>query len=62
MPGDLVVAKREGVIFIPAHLAEETVINAEFVSLRDRFGHQQLREGTYTPGQIDGRCQFEMRQ
>jgi len=62
MPGDLVVAKREGVIFIPAHLAEETVINAEFVSLRDRFGHQQLREGTYTPGQIDGRWSDEIKE
>jgi len=54
-PGDLVLAKREGVIFIPPHLAEEVIINAEFVALRDRFGHQMLREGTYTPGQIDGK-------
>jgi len=53
MPGDVVLAKREGVIFIPAHLAEEAVINAEFVALRDQFGHQRLREGKYTPGQID---------
>ena len=62
MPGDLVVAQREGVIFIPAHLAEETVINAEFVALKDRFGHQQLREGTYTPGQIDGRWSDEIKE
>lgn len=54
MPGDLVVAKREGVIFIPAHLAEEAVINGEFVALRDGFAIMRLREGTYTPGQIDG--------
>jgi 4-hydroxy-4-methyl-2-oxoglutarate aldolase len=25
------------------------------VLLRDRFGHQRLREGKYTPGQIDAR-------
>jgi regulator of RNase E activity RraA len=55
LPGDVVLAKREGVIFIPAHLVEETVINAEFVALRDRFGHQRLREGKYTPGEIDQR-------
>ena len=42
-----------GVIFIPAHLANETVLHAEFVALRDTFGHQRLKEGTYTPGQID---------
>ena len=53
LPGDLVLAKRGGVIFIPAHLAEETIINAEFVALRDQFGHLRLREGKYTPGQID---------
>lgn len=54
-PGDVVLAKKEGVIFIPPHLLEKVVINAEFIGLRDKFGHQRLKEGTYTPGQIDGR-------
>lgn len=54
-PGDVVLAKEEGVIFIPAHLAEEVLINAEFIMLRDAFGIQRLKEGTYTPGQIDSR-------
>src|SRR4029077_12783721 len=53
LPGDVVLAKREGVIFIPAHFAEEIVNQAERIMLRDRFGHQRLRQGTYTPGQID---------
>ncbi len=53
LPGDIVLAKREGVIFIPAHLAEEVVRKAEMVMLRDQFGHQRLREGKYTPGQVD---------
>jgi regulator of RNase E activity RraA len=53
LPGDVVLAKREGVMFIPAHLAEEVVVTAEVVRLKDRFGHQRLREGRYTPGQID---------
>jgi 4-hydroxy-4-methyl-2-oxoglutarate aldolase len=53
LPGDAVLAKKNGVIFIPAHLLEEVVLNAEFISLRDAFGHQRLREGKYTPGQID---------
>jgi len=61
LPGDVVLAKREGVIFIPAQLAEKVVKSAEAVMLRDRFGHQRLREGKYTPGQIDGRWSEEIR-
>jgi 4-hydroxy-4-methyl-2-oxoglutarate aldolase len=53
LPGDVVLAKKGGVVFIPAHLLEEVVLNAEFISLRDDFGHQRLKEGKYTPGQID---------
>ena len=52
-PGDVVLAKKAGVIFIPPHLLEKVVIQAEFIKLRDQFGHQRLREGKYTPGQID---------
>jgi 4-hydroxy-4-methyl-2-oxoglutarate aldolase len=52
-PGDLVLAKKEGVIFVPPQLAEKVVITAEFIALRDQFGHQMLINGTYTPGQID---------
>lgn len=55
LPGDVVLARREGVIFIPAHLAQQVVETAEIVMLRDMFGHQRLREGVYTPGQIDTR-------
>ena len=61
-PGDVVLAKREGVIFIPPHKLEQVVINAEFIMLRDAFGHQGLREGKYTPGQIDGRWTDEIKQ
>ena len=53
LPGDAVLAKKNGIVFIPAQLLEEVVINAEFIALRDAFGHQRLREGKYTPGQID---------
>jgi len=53
LPGDAVLAKKGGVVFIPAQLVEEVVLNAEFISLRDQFGHMRLREGKYTPGQID---------
>lgn len=53
LPGDVVLARKAGIVFIPPHLLEKVVINAEFIALRDAFGHQRLREGKYTPGQID---------
>ena len=37
LPGDLVLAKKEGVIFIPAYLAEDAVSHAEFINLEDAF-------------------------
>lgn len=54
-PGDVVLAKKEGMVFIPAHLAERVVTEAEAITLKDAFGHQRLREKKYTPGQIDSR-------
>ena len=60
MPGDVVLGNREGVLFIPAHLAEEVVEVSEFISFRDEFGHQRLREGKYTPGQIDSQWTAEI--
>jgi regulator of RNase E activity RraA len=62
LPGDVVLAKREGVIFIPAHLSETVVKRAEVVMLRDQFGHLRLREGKYTPGQIDTRWSKDIEQ
>lgn len=60
-PGDVVLAKKTGVLFIPAHLAEEVVVQAEFIMLRDMFGHESLRKGIYTPGEIDGRWSEEIK-
>ncbi|TLV03023.1 RraA family protein [Dyadobacter luticola] len=53
MPGDVVLAKKYGTIFIPAHLVEDLVLTSEVTALRDEFGHLRLREGKYTPGEID---------
>jgi hypothetical protein len=53
LPGDLVISEREGVLFIPAHLAEKVIISSEFVALRDKFGHAMLKSGRYSPGEID---------
>jgi 4-hydroxy-4-methyl-2-oxoglutarate aldolase len=53
LPGDVVLAKKYGVIFIPAHLVEELVLTSEVTALRDEFGHQRLREKKYLAGDID---------
>jgi regulator of RNase E activity RraA len=60
MPGDVVLGKKEGIIFIPAHLAQEVVETSEIIRVRDQFGHQRLREGKYTPGQIDRKWSDEI--
>jgi len=53
LPGDVVLAKPTGVIFIPAHLAEKVVDESEVIRLTDIFAHRRVQEGTYTAGQMD---------
>jgi regulator of RNase E activity RraA len=60
MPGDVVLGKMGVVVFVPPHLAERVVKTSEIVRLRDMFGHQRLREGKYTAGQIDTRWSDEI--
>src|SRR5690606_9680565 len=60
MPGDVVLGRDGGVIFIPPQLAEKVVKTSEIVRLRDMFGHQRLREQKYTPGEIDTRWSDEI--
>jgi regulator of RNase E activity RraA len=45
LPGDLVLAKTEGVLFIPAILAEEAISTAEFTGLKDDYNFELNREG-----------------
>ncbi|MCM5529172.1 RraA family protein [Parasegetibacter sp. NRK P23] len=60
MPGDVVLGKMGVVVFVPPHLAEKVVTTSEIVRLRDMFGHERLREGKYTAGQIDARWSDEI--
>ena len=60
MPGDVVLGKMGVVVFIPPQLAERVVKSSEQVRLQDMFGHQRLREGKYTAGQIDTRWADEI--
>ena len=53
MPGDVVLARDDGVVFVPPQLALETVESAEIVTLKDEFGTMRIREGVYGPGEVD---------
>ena len=53
LPGDVVISEKEGVLFIPAQLAELVVATAEFIWVKDKFGHAMLKANRYTTGQID---------
>ncbi len=55
LPGDVVLAKKEGVVFIPAQLAAEVVKRSEMIRVQDEFAHQRVKDGTYTAGQMDSR-------
>jgi len=62
LPGDVVLANKYGVIFVPAYLVEDLVLTSEITGLRDEFGHQRLREGKYLPGQIDSKWTEEIKE
>ena len=62
LPGDLVIAQKEGVLFIPAHLAEKVVATSEFVALRDEFSHAMLKAGTFSTGEIDSQWSNKIRE
>jgi len=55
LPGDAVLAKKDGVVFIPAHLVEHIVLTGEVTELFDVFGQQRIKEGKYTAGTIDSK-------
>jgi regulator of RNase E activity RraA len=53
LPGDVVLVKRGGAIFIPAYLAENVVLQSEWERMADGFAHAMVQSGTYTAGQMD---------
>ena len=55
MPGDIAIGDPEGVTFVPPQLAEKLADETEMDHMIDEWGHTMLREGKYTPGQIDGK-------
>jgi regulator of RNase E activity RraA len=53
LPGDLVLAKSDGVLFVPAVLAEAAISNAEFTNLQDAFNFELNKTGA-NGGQFEG--------
>ena len=60
MPGDIAIGDPEGVTFVPPQLAEKLADETEMDHLIDEWGHMMLREGKYTPGQIDEKWTMKM--
>ncbi|TDH28739.1 RraA family protein [Segetibacter sp. 3557_3] len=55
LPGDAVLAKKDGVLFVPSHLVEHVVLTGEVTKLFDVFGQQRIKEKKYTAGEIDSK-------
>jgi regulator of RNase E activity RraA len=53
LPGDAVLAKSGGVLFIPAHLVEQIVLTSEFTKLSDEFAEDLIKKNEYTAGELD---------
>lgn len=53
MPGDVVLGTVSGLLFIPPHLAELCVIDAEKSHVQDIFGFQRVAQGIYAAYQVD---------
>jgi 4-hydroxy-4-methyl-2-oxoglutarate aldolase len=60
MPGDIAIGDPEGITFVPPQLAGKVADDTEMDHLIDDWGHTMLREGKYTPGQIDAAWTKEM--
>jgi 4-hydroxy-4-methyl-2-oxoglutarate aldolase len=62
MPGDVVLADREGMWFIPPHLVQEVVESGEMSKARDDWSLMMLGTGKYTSRQIYGPLTPELQQ
>lgn len=61
LPGDAVLAKRDGVIFIPPHLLEHIILTGEVTAIFDIFGQERIKQGKYTAGEIDSKWSEEIK-
>ena len=54
MPGDLVFGDQEGVYFIPPHMANAVLDNADTVHIHDEWTRKKFDEGKYKSSEIYG--------
>jgi len=54
MPGDLVVGDREGLYFIPPHMATAVLDNADVIHIHDEWTRKKFDEGKYKSSEIYG--------
>lgn len=62
MPGDIVLATREGVVFIPPQHAQRVVETSERTRMQDVWAHMGVREGRFTAREADAAFTPEMNQ
>ncbi len=55
LPGDLVIANSDGVIFFPAQHAAEATASAAFTALQDAYDYE-LNAAGQNGGQLEGGC------
>ncbi len=60
MPGDVVLAKEDCILFIPPQFAEMLALRGAVVHYMDAFAIQRMREGRYRPGAIDAEWTQDM--
>lgn len=54
LPGDVVLGDRTGVVFIPPHLVEEIVENAELIQIKDEWTKNKFLTGKYRASELYG--------
>jgi 4-hydroxy-4-methyl-2-oxoglutarate aldolase len=54
MPGDLVVGDREGVYFVPPHMVQAVVDNADTIHIHDEWTRMKFDTGKYKSSEIYG--------
>lgn len=52
MPGDVVFGDREGIYFVPPHLVEKIVKNADELHIHDEWTQMMLKTGKYKSSEI----------
>ncbi len=60
MPGDVILSDLEGLTFVPPHMAEKVADESEMARLTDDWGHEMLRTGKYSPGEVDAKWSKKM--